>query len=215
MRKTLVLIAIAFLALAPLARADGDPASDYLLTQTTFVPPDLGISDADAGRLQTVVQTAHAGGYTIRVALIGSRYDLGSIGSVFGQPKHYARFLGKELTLVYHGRLLVVMPAGYGVSRAGTLLPREQAAVDRLREPGQAPANLLASAIAGVRRLAANAGVTVPAPPPAKSGGSSSTWIWVVVGVLVATALVLGGVLTYRANRLRARNRPPDHEHVA
>jgi hypothetical protein len=80
LRRTLLLTAVAFLAFAPLAHADGDPASDYLLTQTTFVPPDLGISDADAARLATVVQSAHAGGYTIRVALIGGRYDLGSVG---------------------------------------------------------------------------------------------------------------------------------------
>ena len=63
----------------PLARADGDPASDYLLTRSTFVPPDLGISAADAARLSTTVALAQARGYPIRVALIGSAYDLGSV----------------------------------------------------------------------------------------------------------------------------------------
>lgn len=201
--RALVLLAAVFLACAPVARADGDPASDYLLTQTTFVPPDLGISDADAARLATAVQSARAGGYTIRVALIGSRYDLGSVGSLYGQPKLYARFLGKELTLVYHGRLLVVMPQGYGVSRAGTLIPAEQATVDRLQPPGAPPANLLASAIEAVRRLAARGGVTVPVPPPAQSGGSSFPWIWIVVGLLVAAALAAGGSLTYRSRASR------------
>jgi hypothetical protein len=200
-RKTLVLVVAAFLAFAPLARADGDPASDYLLTRATFVPPDLGISGGDAARLATVVQSAHAGGYTIRVALIGSRYDLGSVSSLFGKPKLYARFLGKELTLVYHGRLLVVMPSGYGVSRAGTLLPAGQATVDRLQPPGPSPANLLASAIDAVRRLAGSSGVTVQAPPPASSGGSSSPWVWGVVGVLLASALALGGWLGLRRRR--------------
>jgi len=201
LRKTLVLIAIAFLALAPLARADGDPASDYLLTQTTFVPPDLGISDADAGRLQTVVQTAHAGGYTIRVALIGSRYDLGSIGSVFGQPKHYARFLGKELTLVYHGRLLVVMPTGYGVARAGTLIPSEQRTLDRLPPPGRSGGQLVAAAIEGVRQLAAAAGVVVAVPPPATGGSSTAIWIWVVVGIAIALLVALAAWILIRRNR--------------
>lgn len=202
-RRALVVVALAFLVCAPLAHADGDPASDYLLTQTTFVPPDLGLSDADAARLATVVQSAHAGGYTIRVALIGSRYDLGSIGSVFGQPKQYARFLGKELTLVYHGRLLVVMPAGYGVARAGALIPAEQAVVDRLQPPGVSPANLLASAIQAVRRLAASAGVVVAAPPPTASGGSSFPWIWIVVAVLLAAALASAGLLVYRSRASR------------
>ncbi len=119
----LALALFAALALLPTARADGDPASDYLLTRSTFVPPDLGIPAADAARLAQTVALARAAGYPIRVALIGSAYDLGSVASVYRRPKFYARFLGKELTLVYHGRLLVVMPNGYGVSRAGNALP--------------------------------------------------------------------------------------------
>jgi hypothetical protein len=90
------------------------------------------------------------------------------------------------------------MPAGYGVSRAGTLLPAEQATVGRLQPPGPSPANLLASAIQGVRRLAASAGVAVPVPPAAKSGGSSFPWVWVAVGVLVALALASAGWLGVR-----------------
>jgi hypothetical protein len=198
LHKKLVLVAIAFLALAPLARADGDPASDYLLTQTTFVPPDLGISEADAARLATVVQSAHAGGYTIRVALIGSRYDLGSIGTVFGQPKHYARFLGQELTLVYHGRLLVVMPTGYGVARAGTLIPAEQATLDRLPEPGRSGDQLVAAAITGVRKLAAASGVVVAVPPPASGNSSTAVWIWVVVGAAIALVAALAAWYLFR-----------------
>jgi hypothetical protein len=190
-KRVLVLAALAFFLLAPLARADGDPASDYLLTRTTFVPPDLGISDGDAARLATAVQSAHAGGYTIRVAIIGSRYDLGAIGSLIDQPKQYARFLGKELTLVYHGRLLVVMPNGYGVSRAGTLLRPEQATLDRLVPPGRGGDRLVAAAIEGVRRLAQGAGVTVPVPPAAHGGDGRSTWLW--AGVAAALALAVAG----------------------
>jgi LPXTG-motif cell wall-anchored protein len=202
LRKALVVAAVAFLALAPLARADGDPASDYLLTQTTFVPPDLGISDADAARLAAIVQSAHAGGYTIRVALIGSRYDLGSIGTVFGQPKHYARFLGQELTLVYHGRLLVVMPTGYGIARAGTLIPSEQAALDRLPAPGRSGDQLVAAAIEGVRQLAAASGVVVAVPPPPATGGSSTAaWIWVVVGLAIALVVALAAWALVRRRR--------------
>jgi hypothetical protein len=199
--KSLVLVALVFLALAPLARADGDPASDYLLTQTTFVPPDLGISDADAARLALVVQSAHAGGYTIRVALIGSRYDLGSIGTVFGQPKHYARFLGQELTLVYHGRLLVVMPTGYGVARGGTLIASEQGTLDRLPAPGRSGDQLVAAAIEGVRQLAAAAGVVVAVPPPATRGNSTAVWIWVIVGAAIALVLAFAAWFLIRRGR--------------
>jgi hypothetical protein len=203
--RVLVLAALAFLVLAPLARADGDPASDYLLTRTTFVPPDLGISDGDAARLATAVASARAGGYTIRVAIIGSRYDLGAISSLMNQPKQYARFLGKELTLVYHGRLLVVMPNGYGVSRAGTLLAAEQATLERLGAPGAGGGRLVAAAIEGVRRLAAGAGVTVPVPPAAHPGGGRSTWFWAGVAALVAVAVAgAAWVVAPVASRRRA-----------
>ncbi len=132
----LLLMLAAALVVVPLARADGDPASDYLLTRSTFVPPDLGISTADAARLSATVAAARSRGYPIHVALIGSAYDLGSVVSLDRKPKQYARFLGTELTLVYHGRLLVVMPNGFGVSRAGKPLPAAQRVVDRLAAPG-------------------------------------------------------------------------------
>ena len=57
-RRTILLVLVAALVAVPLARADGDPASDYLLTRSTFVPPDLGISAADAARLSATVALA-------------------------------------------------------------------------------------------------------------------------------------------------------------
>ena len=143
----LVAALAAALTVVPLARADGDPASDYLLTRSTFVPPDLGISAADAARLST---TAQARGYPIHVALIGSAYDLGSVSSLDRKPKEYARFLGQELTLIYHGRLLVVMPNGFGVSRAGKAMPAAQRVVDRLPAPGTGGPQLVQAGIDGV-----------------------------------------------------------------
>ncbi len=180
--------------MVPLARADGDPASDYLLTRSTFVPPDLGISTADAARLSATVALAQSRGYPIHVALIGSAYDLGSVVSLDRKPKQYARFLGTELTLVYHGRLLVVMPNGFGVSRAGKPLPAEQRVVDRLPAPGAGGAQLVQAGIDGVRSLAASAGVRVPAPRPAGKNGGSSTLVWGVAGGAAAAALLLVAV---------------------
>jgi hypothetical protein len=93
-------LVVALLA-APIARADGDPASDYLLGQPTFVPPDDGVPKAYADQLNATVAEAKARGYTIRVALIGTRYDMGSVTVLYREPKRYARFLGQELFLVY------------------------------------------------------------------------------------------------------------------
>ena len=193
-KRVLLLAVVAALAAIPLARADGDPASDYLLTRSTFVPPDLGISAPDAARLSATVALAQSRGYPIHVALIGSAYDLGSVVSLDRKPKQYARFLGTELTLVYHGRLLVVMPNGFGVSRAGKPLPAEQRVVDRLPAPGAGGPQLVQAGIDGVRALAASAGVRVAAPRPASKSGGSSTLVWGLAGGAAAAALVLVAV---------------------
>jgi hypothetical protein len=198
-----LLALLAALVAAPLARADGDPASDYLLTRSTFVPPDIGISAADAARLSATVALARAGGYPIRVALIGSAYDLGSVASLDRKPKLYARFLGQELTLLYRGPLLIVMPNGFGVARAGKALPAAQRVVDRLPAPGTHGSQLLQSGIDAVRALAASSGVRVTASQPASSsGGGSNAVVWGLGGGVAAVALVLiGGILALRRRR--------------
>ncbi len=177
------------------ARADGDPASDYLLTRSTFVPPDLGISTADAARLSTTVALARSHGYPIRVALIGSAYDLGSVGALDRKPKLYARFLGEELKLVYHDPLLIVMPNGFGVARAGKALPAGQRVLDRLPAPGAHGPQLVQAGIDGVRALAAASGVRVPASQPASTGGGGrGALVWVLVGAAaVGLAARCGG----------------------
>lgn len=205
MVKRITLLALVVtLTAVPLARADGDPASDYLLTRSTFVPPDLGVSAADAARLSATVALAQARGYPIHVALIGSAYDLGSVSSLDRKPKEYARFLGQELTLIYHGRLLVVMPNGFGVSRAGKAMPAAQRVVDRLPAPGTGGPQLVQAGIDGVRDLAAAAGVRVPAPQPASGqSGGSGTLVWGLAGGGAAVALVLiaAGLLVVRRRR--------------
>ncbi|HXK13902.1 MAG TPA: hypothetical protein VNH45_05145, partial [Gaiellaceae bacterium] len=63
MARWTMLAAIICLIVAPVARADGDPASDYLLSQSAFVPPDANISSGDAKQLRTVLADAKARGY--------------------------------------------------------------------------------------------------------------------------------------------------------
>jgi hypothetical protein len=185
------LVALLALLLVPAALADGDPASDYLLTQKTFVPPDLGISKADQQRLEKTVSLAHGLGYPVRVAVIGSTYDLGSVGSLMSKPKEYARFLGQELRLVYHGRLLIVMPNGFGTSTNGKATPADQSVVDKLPAPGKNGGDLVQGAIDGVRALAKEQGVVVPVV--AASGGSSHTGVWLFGGLALLAILVAVG----------------------
>ena len=78
-RLALVAVSAAMLVAAPLARADGDPASDWLLSQPSFVPQDDGVPSAYSDQLNAVLSDAKARGYEIRVAIIGTRYDMGSV----------------------------------------------------------------------------------------------------------------------------------------
>jgi hypothetical protein len=181
----------AVLAAAGPVLADGDPASDYLLGRPLFTPPDAGIPAANAAQLTQVIASAKAAGYPIRVALIGSRYDLGSVYELWQHPKLYARFLSQELKFVYKGRLLVVMPNGYGTAQDGKAVPAMQAVVDRLPLPQNGGAGLSNAAARAVQKLAAQSGavVTLPALSAAKSTTSSDRLtIAVAAGVLVLLA---------------------------
>ena len=109
-----VVVALAGAVGAATALADGDPASDYLISQKVFFPFDPRLSTTQKAELQALVEAANKGGYTIRVAIISSPNDMGTETSLYGKPRAYARFLGAELNYVYNDRLLVVMPGGFG-----------------------------------------------------------------------------------------------------
>jgi hypothetical protein len=205
-RSVVVLAALLALAVAPLARADGDPASDYLLGQQTFVPPDIGVPQGYANQLLGTVRAAAGRGYRIRVALIGSRYDLGAVTSLWKQPKRYARFLGQELYFVYKGRLLVVMPNGLGVTSGGKPVPAEQRVVDRIAPPGKDGVALASTATRSVVRLAANAGVVITAAPLNGSTGTGDpNHDRLVILVVVIGVLFVGGVAWFARRTLRAQ----------
>jgi len=100
------------------ARADGDPASDILYFQDVYLPyPEPSKAAADA--LREAVKTAFESHYRIKVAVIASPTDLGSVPSLFNKPDQYARFLGTELASFYTESLLVVMPPGFALYRNG------------------------------------------------------------------------------------------------
>jgi hypothetical protein len=190
-----VLCVVAALALAavraPRGRADGDPASDYLLAEPSFVAPDAGVPPAYANQLNDVLRDALARGYRLRVALIATRNDMGSVAVLFRQPQRYARFLGKELAFVYAGNLLVAMPNGFGVTRRGRVLPGDQAVLDRLRPPGGAGVALASAATSAVVQLAAGAGVIVTVPPLRGSRSTANESHDRLTIVLAATAAAL------------------------
>jgi hypothetical protein len=168
-------------------RADGDPASDVLASQSLFVPADGSIPAPEQQRLSGLLTAAARRGYPVRVALIATPADLGSIGPLWHHPGSYARFLGQELSLVYPGTLLVVMPNGLGVSRGGHPLPAPAAATG----PGSG-SGLATAALSAVQSLAARAGQRLAIPPvassPEPSGAASEgfgAWLAIAVGLVV------------------------------
>ena len=189
--RVLAAAAAATLVVAPVALADGDPASDYLLSQKTFIPFDARVPSEQARALNGIVADAKRKGYTIRVAVISRPFDLGAVPSLWSKPKTYARFLGQELFFVYKGRLLVVMPNGYGVSKGGKPLASGQRVVDVLPKPGDGGASLAAAATRAVRKLAAQEGVHAVVPPPASDSSSSTDDRLIIAAAAGGIALLI------------------------
>lgn len=184
---------------APLARADGDPASDWLLQGYLFASPDSGISSADQSQLRALLLAAHKQGYTLHVAVIASRYDMGAVTVLYDRPHTYAPFLSEELRFFYKGRVLVVMRNGYAIARDGKRDPAEQKVLAGLTTPKPFAGPPLAAATErAIRRLLANAGVHVAVKPISAHGGSSTTRDRIVIGVAAAALLLLAGAFSYR-----------------
>jgi hypothetical protein len=184
------------------ALADGDPASDVVASQALFLPQDAGIPTSQAAQLAALLTAAGRSGYQIRVALIASPADLGSVTELWRQPQNYARFLGQELSLVYRGTLLVVMPNGFGLYRAGSPRGAEQSAVASARAPGR---DLGTATLAAIQRLAAASGHTLQLPKATalSNTGSTDTIAWVVFAI-GAGLIALAWTASLRARPLRA-----------
>ena len=192
MRRVLVLAAAAALLAVPAAQANGDPASDVLLTQKVYFPLDAPLPNSDREALQKTVDEANARGYPIRVALIPFTSDLGTAVSLWRHPQDYSKFLGSELAFVYRNRLLVVQPSGFGFYHQKQPVSKERRVLAKV-PVGTTPAELAQSATAAVRALAAADGVTLPEV----STGGGHDWrdraIIAVAGLLVVALIVLCG----------------------
>ncbi|MBV9604811.1 MAG: hypothetical protein JO027_06880 [Solirubrobacterales bacterium] len=185
-------------------RADGDPASDVLATQSLFLPQDAGIPLSQQGQLAELLRTASSDGYAIRVAVIASRADLGSVTELWREPQTYARFLGLEVALVYRGPLLVVMPDGLGLSG----LPASAATAVAGVHPS-AGSGLGDAALTAIQRLARAAGHLLPVPPPAAvdTGPHGSDAIAVLAFAFGAALILIAWTASLRARPPRLPGR--------
>jgi hypothetical protein len=118
LRRIAAVVPLAAVAFVASAHADGDPASDVLYLKNVFLPYPAP-SAAASRALDHAVAAAYAKRYRIKVAVVETPPDLGSVPELFGKPSQYAKFLGTELRSFYVGPLLVAMPAGFGIYDGG------------------------------------------------------------------------------------------------
>jgi len=192
-RAVVVALLLGACTLAATARADGDPASDYLYTLKVFLPFDVKVPKTRQRELVSFVEAVNRSGYPIRVAVIGSSYDLGSVTSLWRQPRTYARFLGAELQFVYSKRLLIVMPSGFGIYWKGHPVDREYAVLSKV-PIANSPSGLVDAAQEAVSKLAAASGVKVTKPTPAvvpQAGGGHSRAVIILAAVGAVAVAVL------------------------
>lgn len=157
MARLLLMLAAAATAVAlgaGVARSDGDPASDVLYNDNVFVPYPAPAATAAAG-LRSAVATAYKHGYRLKVAVIKTPTDLGSVPSLFGKPASYAHFLGTELKQLYIGPLLIAMPDGWGIWDGGRSTTAEHRVLSSISIDGSTATTLTESAAAAVRTLVA------------------------------------------------------------
>jgi hypothetical protein len=203
-----LLAALLLAAFGPLpgARADGDPASDYLLVQSTFLSPyDGHIAPAEADRLIQMLAEAQKDGFALKVAVIVTPYDLGAVPILFGKPQTYAGFLGEEDYYYWKAELLVVMPAGYGIYKSAGLPAADKATIARLgfthTTNGTA---LVVAAERAVRALAARRGISFGAAS-AKPASSSTGEERIEIGAAVLGAVLIAGALRFGWRRRPSR----------
>ena len=99
------------------------------------------------------VATVYARNYRIKIAVIATPSDLGSVPELFNKPGDSAHFLGTELGLFYIGPLLVAMPTGFGIYDGGRSTAAENAVMAKLAAPGSNPDALVRNTAAAVDKM--------------------------------------------------------------
>jgi hypothetical protein len=205
MRRALATaVLLAALAVPPAARADGDPASDVLLLQDSYTPYQPVVPKPVSDALNSTLKQLRKSGYPLKVAIIASTTDLGTVPQFLGKPQPYAGFLQSEIAFNKPKPLLVVMQDGYGTA---AIKPDIASAVTKVPKPKSNSADDLGrAAIDGAVAIGKAAGHPVPKPvlPASASSGGGGTSPAIIFGVPVLL-LLIGGLLatlrTRQANR--------------
>jgi hypothetical protein len=185
------------------ARADGDPASDVLLSDNVFLSYQSPYGSAEGRALEALAKQAKEQGFPLRVAVITQIADLGSVGGLYGKAQRYADFLASEIRFVYRGTLVVAMngkPGGFGVHGPGAT-PAARRALERMKLPSSSltAAELARLAAVAMQRVAAASGHHLSAPAGATKTKTSSRLLRLfLIAALALAALGVGATLLAR-----------------
>jgi hypothetical protein len=204
-RRLLALTLAAVLAgtAAGTARADGDPASDVLLSDNVFLSFQSPYGSAEGRALEALAKQAKEQGFPMRVAVITQLADMGSVGGLYGKAQRYADFLASEIRFVYRGTLVIAMngkPGGFGVHGPGAT-PAARRELARMKLPSSSPtaAELARLAAVAMQRVAAASGHHLTAPSAtAKTKTSSRLLRLFLIAALAVAALGAGAALLAR-----------------
>ena len=194
------------------ARADGDPASDVLLTDNVFLSYQSPYGSAEGRVLEGLAKEAKRQRFPMRVAVITQIADLGAIGGLYGKAQRYADFLASEITFVYRGTLVVAMngkPGGFGVHGPGAT-PAARRALARMKLPQRSltAAELARLAATAMQRVAAASGHDLPIAAATKTKTSGRLLRLFLIAALALAAL--GGGAALLARWLRGGPAPAD-----
>ena len=189
------------------ARADGDPASDVLLSDNVFLSYQSPYGSAEGRALEALAKEAKQQHFPMRVAVITQIADLGAIGGLYGKAQRYADFLASEITFVYRGTLVVAMngkPGGFGVHGPGAT-PAARRALARMKLPSTSvtAAELARLAATAMQGVAAASGHHLAAPSAAATKKKTSTRLLDLFLIAALALAVLGGGATLLARWLR------------
>ena len=174
--------------------------TEYLPTHEVFVPFDLEAPQPETEQLVALVDEANRVGFTIRVAIVWSRYDLGAVPELWHMPRRFARYVGADIRAAYKSRLLIVFPDGFGFNWAGHSPAAEDVVLAKIHM-ARSPAGLVRSTRTAVKLLAAASGVELGAPAGSKQDSRSRDRLVIALAALGAAALAVLLRLALRRRR--------------
>jgi hypothetical protein len=189
---------------ADTARADGDPASDVLLSDNVFLSYQSPYGSAEGRALEALATEAKQRQFPMRVAVITQLADMGSVGGLYGKAQRYADFLASEIAFVYRGTLVVAMngkPGGFGVHGPGAT-PAARRALARMKLPSSSvtAGELARRAAVAMQRVAAASGhhLATPSAAATKTKTSARLLRLFLIAALALAALGAGATLLAR-----------------